>query len=250
MNILNQLGTYLTDTAHWSGETGIPLRVLEHLEYTGLALLIAVVIALPVGLMIGHTNKGAFWVIALGNASRSLPTLGLLTLAVLLAGLGLIPALVALVILAVPPILTSTYAGIRNVEPSITDAARGVGMKELQVLLRAELPSAAPLIISGIRSATLQVVATATVAAYVALGGLGRLLVDGLASLDYAQMLAGAVLVAALALVVDGVLALVQRLLVSDGLTGRASRAGTVSDTTEPFPAALPSPAPERTALS
>ncbi|MFJ7258118.1 ABC transporter permease subunit [Streptomyces sp. NPDC098085] len=135
-------------------------------------------------------------------------------------------------------------------EPSITDAARGVGMKELQVLLQAELPSSAPLIISGIRSATLQMVATATVAAYVAPGGLGRLLVDGLASLDYAQMLSGAVLVAALALAVDGVLALVQRLVVSDGLTGRASRAGTASDTTETSPDGLPSPASERTALS
>ncbi|MFJ2271573.1 ABC transporter permease subunit [Streptomyces sp. NPDC087849] len=135
-------------------------------------------------------------------------------------------------------------------EPSITDAARGVGMKELQVLLQAELPSSAPLIISGIRSATLQMVAAATVAAYVALGGLGRLLVDGLASLDYAQMLSGAVLVAALALAVDGVLALVQRLVVSDGLTGRASRAGTASDTTETSPDGLPSPASARTALS
>ncbi|MFJ1618364.1 hypothetical protein [Streptomyces sp. NPDC088249] len=103
MNILSQLGTYLTDAAHWSGQDGIPMRVLEHLEYTGLVLLIAVVIALPIGLLIGHTNKGATWVIALGNASRSLPTLGLLTLTVLLAGLGLVPVLVALVILAVPP---------------------------------------------------------------------------------------------------------------------------------------------------
>ncbi|MFJ1680668.1 MULTISPECIES: hypothetical protein [unclassified Streptomyces] len=103
MNILSQLGTYLTDTTHWSGQDGIPMRVLEHLEYTGLALLIAVVIALPIGLLIGRTNKGATWVIALGNASRSLPTLGLLTPTVLLAGLGLVPVLVALVILAVPP---------------------------------------------------------------------------------------------------------------------------------------------------
>jgi osmoprotectant transport system permease protein len=230
MNILDQLIEFLSDPAHWSGPAGIPTRLLEHLQYTGLALLVATAIALPVGLIIGHTGKGAFLAINAANAARSLPTLGLLTLVVLIAGIGITPVLVALVALAIPPILTATYAGIRSVEPEITDAARGMGMKEHQVLLKAELPVAMPLVISGLRSATLQVVATATIAAFVALGGLGRFLIDGLAVLDYSEMLAGAVLVALLAIVLDGVFAVLRRLVVSDGLTGRVRRATTATE--------------------
>lgn len=212
---------FLSDPSHWQGGTGIPARVVEHLIYTFTALALATVIALPLGLWIGHTGRGAFVVINTGNAARSLPTLGLLTIVVLLAGIGVLPVIVALTVLAIPPILTGTYAGIRGVDAGITDAARGMGMRERAVLLKAEVPVALPLIISGLRSAALQVVATATVAAYVALGGLGRFLIDGLAVRDYSEMLAGAVLVAVLAMVVDGAFALVQRLVVSDGLTGR-----------------------------
>jgi osmoprotectant transport system permease protein len=224
MELLRQLFEFLSDPAHWTGSAGIPNRLLQHLGYTGLALLVATAVALPVGLLIGHTGKGAFLAINAGNAARSLPTLGVLILVVLFAGLGITPVLIALVALAIPPILTATYAGVRNVEPDITDAARGMGMTERQVLVRAELPVALPLILSGMRSATLQVVATATVAAYVALGGLGRFLIDGLAVRDYSEMFAGAVLVALLAILLDLAWAGVQRLIVSDGLTGRVRR--------------------------
>lgn len=225
---------FLGDPTHWQGSTGIPVRVLEHLIYTFAALGLAALIALPLGLWIGHTGRGAFVVINLGNAARSLPTLGLLTIVVLLAGIGVLPVIVALTVLAIPAILTGTYAGVRGVDAGITDAARGMGMRERAVLLKAEVPVALPLIISGLRSAALQVVATATVAAYVALGGLGRFLIDGLAVRDYSEMVAGAVLVALLAMVVDAAFALGQRLVVSDGLTGRVRGSGTTPDLDAP----------------
>ena len=210
--------TWLTDPAHWQGSTGVPFRLAEHLEYTVLAMLFALVIGLPIGAMVGHSGRGGFVVVGVANGLRALPTVGLLTIAVLIAGLGLAPPIFVLVVLAIPPVLAGTYAGIRAVDPAVVDAARGMGMREWQILLRVEVPNAMPLIFGGIRSAALQVIATATVAAYVALGGLGRFVVDGLASRDYAQMLAGALIVAILAIVVDLLLAGVQRLIVSPGL--------------------------------
>ncbi|MEV4283678.1 ABC transporter permease [Actinoplanes xinjiangensis] len=214
--------SYLTDPAHWDlGTPGsIPNLILSHLGYTALALLIGAVIALPVGLYIGHTGKGSFIAINAGNAGRSLPTLGLLMLMVTLLGLGLLPVLIALTVLVIPPILTSAYAGMRNLDHRVVDAARGMGMRPWQVLSRVELPMALPIMLSGFRNAALQVVATATVAAAVGLGGLGRLLIDGLAVNDYSRVLAGAIVVAALAVLVDLFLALIQRLIVSPGLKG------------------------------
>lgn len=236
MSVLNQVVPFFRDSANWSGTFGIPHRIEEHLQYIGIALAISLVIALPLGLLIGHTGRGAFLAINIGNAARSLPTLGLLTLVVLVVGLGLAPVLVALVVLAVPPILTSTYAGIRAVDPAVIDAGRGMGMSGLKVLRQIELPLALPLMLGGLRSAVLQVVATATIAAYVALGGLGRFLIDGLANRDYPQMVAGALLVAALAIVLDLVLLGVQRLVVSPGISGRL---GTGSDPAVAEPVAL-----------
>jgi osmoprotectant transport system permease protein len=213
---------YLLDPAHWDlGAPGsIPNLILSHLGYTGLALLFGALIALPVGLYIGHTGKGSFIAINAGNAGRSLPTLGLLMLMVTLLGLGLLPVLIALTVLVIPPILTSAYAGMRNVDQRVVDAARGMGMRPWQVLTRVELPMALPVMLSGFRNGALQVVATATVAAAVGLGGLGRLLIDGLAVNDYSRVLAGAIVVAALAVLVDLFLALIQRLIVSPGLKG------------------------------
>lgn len=217
---------YLADAQNWTGADGIPVRMLEHLVYTLIALAIAFVIAFPVGLLIGHTGRGALLAIGIGNAGRSLPTLGLVVLLVLVTTIGLMPAIAALVILAIPPILTSTYAAIRSVEPGIVDAARGMGMTERQILFQAELPAAMPVIVGGLRTATLQVVATATVAAYVSLGGLGRLLLDGLKQFNYPMMLVGAVLVAVLAIVLDvGFVGL--RHAVRPG--GRAARSKTTS---------------------
>lgn len=217
---------YLLDGSHWAFSTpgSIPHLVLDHLGYTFLALLIGFVIAFPVGLLIGHTGRGAFLAINAGNAGRSLPTLGLLFLLVTLMGLGRPPVYIVLVVLVIPPLLTSTYAGLRSVDRNAVDAARGMGMRESQILFRVELPMALPVIFGGVRSATLQVVATATVAAWVGLSGLGRLLRTGLSVNDYGQVLAGAVVVAVLAIVLDLLLAIVQRYVVSPGLSGRGLR--------------------------
>ncbi len=216
--------SYLLDPAHWDPTTSgsIPQLILSHLAYVALALLIGTVIALPVGLYIGHTGRGSFLAINAGNAGRSLPTLGLLMLMVTLLGLGLLPVLIALTVLVIPPILTSAYAGMRSLDRRVVDAAQGMGMRPWQVLTKVELPMALPVMMSGFRSAALQVVATATVAAAVGLNGLGRLLIDGLAVNDYSRVLAGAIVVAVLAVVLDMVLALAQRWIVSPGLSGRA----------------------------
>jgi osmoprotectant transport system permease protein len=214
MNFLS----YLLDPARWTGTQGIPTRLVEHLGYTALTLLIALVIAVPVGAWIGHTGRGGFAVVGLANGLRALPTLGLLVLIVGATGLGLLGPITALVILAVPPILAGTYAGVRNVDNAVVDAARGMGMRGREVLFGVELPNALPLIIGGIRSAVLQVISTATIAAYVALGGLGRYIIDGLSTRDFPQMIAGSLLVALLAIAADLLLAGLQRLLVSPGL--------------------------------
>jgi len=210
--------SYLLDPAHWTGSQGIPVRLLEHVGYVLLTLLIALVIAVPIGAWIGHTGRGGFLAVGLANGLRALPTLGLLVLIVGATGLGLLGPITALVILAVPPILAGTYAGVRNVDPAVVDAARGMGMGGRKVLLGVELPNALPLIMGGIRSSTLQVISTATIAAYVALGGLGRYIIDGLAVRDFPQMIAGSILVALLAVTADLLLAGLQKLIVSPGL--------------------------------
>ena len=217
---------YLFDGANWgfSDPDGFPARLLEHLQYTGIALAIALVVAFPLGLLIGHTDRGSFLAINAGNAGRALPTLGVVVLVVAIAGPGLASATVALVLLAIPPILTTTYAGIHAVDPATVDAAKGVGMRGWQVALSVELPNALPIVIGGLRNATLQVVSTATIAAYVGLGGLGRYLFDGLALRDYPRVVAGCVLVALLAIALDLILGAVQRLVVSPGVDGRASK--------------------------
>ncbi|OQQ27055.1 ABC transporter permease [Prescottella equi] len=198
---------YLVDTANWQGPTGIGARILQHLWYSLLAVAGAAVIAVPIGLAIGHFRRGEIVVVGAVNALRSLPTLGVLTLLVLLLGLGLVPPILALVLLGIPPLLAGAYAGVANVDRQVVDAAEAMGMTTRQVLLRVEVPNALPLILGGLRSATLQVIATATVAAYVNLGGLGRYIFDGLALRSYDRVLVGALLVAALALIVDGLLA-------------------------------------------
>jgi osmoprotectant transport system permease protein len=217
---------YLFDSANWhfGGDSSIPDRIVEHLVYTLVALVVSAAIALPLGLLIGHTDRGAVVAIGLGNLGRSLPTFGLVLLLVTFVGVGVLPVLVALIVLAIPPILAQTYAGIRSVDRSAVDAAVGMGMRSKQVLFLAELPMALPLIISGLRSALLQVCATATIAAYAGLGGLGRLLIDGLNRNDYAQIFAGAVLVALLAIVLDYTSAGVERTVVSPGVRERRSR--------------------------
>jgi len=209
---------WLFDPANWTGSGGIPARLVEHLGYVALAMIIALVIALPVGAWVGHTGRGGFLVVGSANALRALPTLGVLILLVTPFGLSIIGPLIALVVLAVPPLLAGTYAGVRNVDPAVVDAARGMGMRGGEVLWRVELPNALPLIIGGVRSAVLQVISTATIAAYVGLGGLGRYIFDGLAQRDFPQMIGGSLLVALLAIVVDLLLAALQKVIVSPGL--------------------------------
>jgi osmoprotectant transport system permease protein len=218
---VNYLVSWLGDSANWTGPSGVPTRVLEHLEYTGIALVFALIIGLPLGALVGHTGRGGLLLVGAANALRALPTLGVLTLVVLVIGLGLAPPMVALIVLAIPPVMAGAYAGIQAVDPEVVDAARGIGMREDQVLLRVEIPNALPLILGGVRSATLQLIATATIAAYVALGGLGRFIIDGNNQLDYPQMASGAVLVAVLAILIDTLLAGVQRVIVSPGLRSR-----------------------------
>jgi osmoprotectant transport system permease protein len=205
-------------------------------------------VALPIGALVGHSRKGSFLIVGTANGLRALPELGLLTLLVLLMGIGLLPVTLALAVLAVPPLLAGAYSGVRNVDPGAVDAARGMGMREWQVLTKVELPNALPLILGGFRSAALQVIATAAVAAYVSFGGLGRFLIDGLRTREYPQMAAGAVLVAVLALAVEGLLALLQRAVVSPGLRGGGRRSPTVA-VGRPAPApgsAHPDPVPTR----
>ena len=209
---------WLFDPANWTGSGGIPARLVEHLGYVALAMIIALVIALPVGAWVGHTGRGGFLVVGSANALRALPTLGVLILLVTPFGLSIIGPLIALVVLAVPPLLAGTYAGVRNVDPAVVDAARGMGMRGREVLWRVELPNALPLIIGGVRSAVLQVISTATIAAYVGLGGLGRYIFDGLAQRDFPQMIGGSLLVALLAIVVDLLLVALQKVVVSPGL--------------------------------
>jgi osmoprotectant transport system permease protein len=180
---------------------------------------------------IGHTGRGRLLGVGITGAMRAIPSLGLLFLAIMTLGDNLpgdsalyVPTIAVLAILAVPPLLAGTYAGIDQVDPAARDAAKGMGMRGTQVLWQVEMPCALPLIASGVRSAALQVIATATLAASVSLGGLGRFLIDGIQVSDYPQMASGAVLVAGLALTVDLLLAGLQRLVVSPGLTGRTAR--------------------------
>jgi osmoprotectant transport system permease protein len=226
MNLVLDVLAWLTDPGNWQGRNGVPARTAEHLGYTVVALAFAVVIAVPLGAAVGHTGRGGFLLVGIANGLRALPELGLLILLVLLTGIGIVPLSVTLVVLAIPPLLAGTYAGVRNADPAVVDAARGMGMREREVLWKVELPIALPLIIGGLRTATLQVIATAAIGAYVALGGLGRYLIDGLALNDYTRMVGGAVLIAALALVVEGLLAGLQRLIVSPGLRTAAARTG------------------------
>ena len=208
MSIVSDAVAYILDGANWSGGTGIGTRLLEHAWYSLVAVLISAVIAVPLGLAIGHLRRGEVVVVGLVNSLRSLPTLGVLTFAVLALGLGLVPPILALVLLGIPPILAGTYAGVANAPATVVDAARARGMRERQVLFRVEVPVALPLILGGLRNATLQVIATATVAAFVNLGGLGRYIFDGLALYSYERVVVGAILVAVLALVADGLWAL------------------------------------------
>ena len=207
MNFLQEALSFIFTAANWGGPAGLTARILEHLQYTVVAVFFSALIAVPLGMVIGHTGRGTFLVVSGVNALRALPTLGVLLLGVLLWGLGLVPPTVALMLLGIPPLLAGTYSGIANVDRAVVDAARSMGMTERRVLLRVEVPNAMPLILGGLRTATLQIVATATVAAYASLGGLGRYLIDGIKVREFYLALVGALMVTALALILDALLA-------------------------------------------
>jgi osmoprotectant transport system permease protein len=225
MDVLSDLIRWLTAPEQWSGPSGIPVRTVQHLWYSLLATAIAAAVALPIGIGVGHLGRGGLLAINLSNLGRAIPSLGIIILVFTLVGFGVIPVLVALTALAIPPIVTNSYVGMRSVDPDVREAAQGMGMTGWQVLWRVELPVAMPLIMAGIRTSTVQVVATATLAAYVGLGGLGRYLIDGLSQQVLAQVLGGAVLVALLSLATELVLGRVQTLVVSKGLAERSAEA-------------------------
>jgi osmoprotectant transport system permease protein len=220
VNLLNFINAFFSDSAHWQGYDGIPTRLGEHVAYTLEALAFAAAIGLPVGLITGHTGRGGNVLSMIATAGRALPTFGLLVLMTLLLGFGLVNVMIPLVVLAVPPILVTTYEAMRSVDPSPVDAARGMGMSEAGVLFQVELPAALPLILSGLRSGAIQIVSTATIAAYVSLGGLGRYIVDGLYQRNYEKVVGGATLVAGLALVTLALFWAIGRATVSRGVRG------------------------------
>ncbi|HEV3399592.1 MAG TPA: ABC transporter permease [Actinomycetes bacterium] len=221
MDVVTDVIGWLTEPAQWSGSDGIPVRTLQHLWYSLLATAIAAAIALPIGILIGHTGRGAVLAVNLTNLGRAIPSLGIIILTFTLVGFGIVPVVVALTALAIPPIVTNSYVGIRSVDRDVREAAEGMGMRGRQVLWQVELPVAMPLIMAGIRTSAVQVVATATLAAYVGLGGLGRYLIDGLSQRDLAQVVGGAILVAVLSLATELVLGRVQTMVVSEGLAQR-----------------------------
>lgn len=218
MSIFHFINAFFSDGSHWHGYDGIPRRVLEHLQYSFTALGIAAAIALPAGLVTGHTGRGGNALALIATAARALPSFGLLVLMFFWLGIGLTPVMIPLVALAVPPILVTTYEAVRTVDPAPVDAARGMGMGPLAVLFQVELPVALPLILSGMRSAAIQVVSTAAIAAYVSLGGLGRYVIDGLYQRNYEIVVGGATLIAGLALAMIGLFWLVERMVVSPGV--------------------------------
>lgn len=223
MSLVGDTGRFLVDGGNWTGTSGIPNRLVEHVQVSGASVLVAAALALPLAFWLGHTGRGGLVVSGLSNASRAIPTFAVLVLlAATPVGFGDRATVVALVLFAIPPLLTNAHVGVRDVDPEVLEAARGMGMTGLQMLCRVELPLALPLVMAGVRTAAVQVVATATLAAYVGGGGLGRFIADGFGRADPAMTAAGGVLVALLALVTELSLGAVQRRLTPGRRVARA----------------------------
>ena len=236
MDFLGEVAAWFTDPASWSGRDAIPARIGEHLALSGVSLLAGLAIALSLGLFIGHTRRWAGVVVALANVGRAVPSVGILGIALVLTlplvaaidlrNIGTPATLIALTALAIPPMVVNTYVGVRDVDPDAVEAARGMGMREAQVLRRVELPLALPVLLAGVRTAALQVIATATLGAIISAGGLGQYIVAGFALNDMPRLFGGSVLVMALALASERLFALAQRAAVSPGLRGASTRLG------------------------
>jgi osmoprotectant transport system permease protein len=218
VNLLVEAFAWIFDPAHLGGPNGIPIRLVQHLTISLVVLVISSVIAIPLGYLIGHTGRGRSLAVSLTGGFRALPTLGLLIVLALWLGIGVEAPVIALVVLAVPPILAGAYSGFEAIDRRTIDSARAVGMTEWQIVRKVEVPLGLPLLIGGLRSANLQIIATATLADYVGAGGLGRFIFVGLKSNDYPQMLAGSLLVIALALLSEGIFAIIQKLVVPRGV--------------------------------
>ena len=225
MSLVDQTIAWLTNPAHWSGPNGIPIRLLEHLEISGASFVIAVAIALPIGLAVGHTGRGATFAVNLANLGRAVPSLAVIGLLVPFTqaidpqlGFTFYPTLIGLVVLVLPPILVNAYAGVAGVDRDLVEAARGMGMRETQILGSIEIPISLPVIMAGLRLAAVTIVATANLGAIFAYGGLGRYLVDGIAQNDDGQLFGGVVLAAGLTLITEAVFAILQRIVESPGI--------------------------------
>jgi osmoprotectant transport system permease protein len=223
---LGEVAAWFASPTTWSGANGIPARLVEHLVVSGIALVASLGIGLPLGLFIGHTGRGDRAVITVANIGRAIPSLGLMGIVFLLLlpvglAIGPLPAVIALAALGVPPILVNTHAGLRAVDPDLVQAARGMGMRETQVLSRVEMPIALPVILAGVRTSAVQIVATATLAAAVGGGTLGQLIVIGFNVGDQVRIFGAAVVVALLSIGTELLFAWIQRAATSPGLGDR-----------------------------
>ena len=225
MNVIAAVAAWFTNPAHWSGPTGVPARLAQHVGISLICIAIALAVALPIGLYIGHTGRGQRLAINLANIGRAIPSLAAIAIVVPFtqmidpqAGFNLYPTVIAMVVLAIPPILVNAYAGVAGVDRDLVESARGMGMTEGQILGRVEVPVALPVIVGGLRSASVQVIATLTLGAVYGLGALGGYVVEGVAQQDDGRLFAGVLLVAVLALAAEGGLALAQRRLTNRGL--------------------------------
>jgi len=227
IEFLGEVAAWFTDPANWTGINGIPNRMWEHIQMSAAATTAAALVAIPPAVYLAHHRRGGVLAVASVNVARAVPSFAIVAVFLPISirlglGLGFWPTFLALFFLAVPPIFTNSYTGVAGVDPALTEAARGMGMTDGQVLRRIEVPVASPLIIAALRVATVQVIATATLAALVAWGGLGRYIIDGFATQDSVEVFAGGLLVAALALATDAVFSIVERRITPRG-TGTAA---------------------------
>ena len=218
MDIVAETIAWLSDPSNWQGPAGVPARLVEHVVLSGMALAVALALALPIGLYVGHTGRGGTAATNAAGLGRAIPSYALLLLFFPIFGFGLVAPLLALVLLAAPPILANVYVGLRGVDSELVDAGRGMGMRESEILIGVELPAAMPVILAGARTAAVAIVATATLAALIGGGGLGRYIVDGFALQDDGMLVAGALLVAVLAIAVERGFTLVEKRFVSAGV--------------------------------
>ena len=228
MEFLAEVAAWFTSPAAWTGRDAIPVRLFEHLWISAVALAAAIAIGLPLGLLIGHTGRGAGAVVAIANIGRAIPSLGLLGLAFILLlplglGVGPLPGIIALALLGIPPIVVNAYVGLREVDRDLVEAARGMGMREREVLRRVEVPIALPVILAGVRTSAVQVVATATLVAVLGGGALGQLILIGFNIGDQVRVFAAALVVAALSIATEVAFAAIQRAATSPGLRNRPS---------------------------